>query len=344
LKARDGSEEGEKTELLYGVENAVSRGIQFMQNAKKQMDLFGDKNGPSIIIQFPDIYKNNYIAAKKRGAKIRFITEITEDNIHYCKELINMVTEFRHLDGLIGGIAVSESEYMTTTTLRKKERLTQVFYSNAEEVVKQGQYTFNTFWNMAIPAKQRIKEIEKGVKREFIDTIREPSEVWSLVHGLIGSATEELVILFSTAANTFGIRQEYKEFLNLLSKAAERNVLVRILADSNDPIKSMIENLKKEQEEEEEQIKDQIIDIELRNKPRETKLTIIVVDNSYSLTIEMKDSTATTFDEAIGLATYSNSESTVSSYLSIFETLWVQSELYGQKRRMEQSSKFSMSQ
>jgi two-component system, OmpR family, sensor histidine kinase VicK len=69
LKAQDDSEEGEKTELLYGVENAVGRGIQFMQNAKKQMDLFGDKNGPSIIIQFPDIYKNNYIAAKKEDLK-----------------------------------------------------------------------------------------------------------------------------------------------------------------------------------------------------------------------------------------------------------------------------------
>lgn len=68
MKAQDDSEEGEKTELLYGVENAVSR-AQFMQNAKKQMDLFGDKNGPSIIIQFPDIYKNNYIAAKKGELK-----------------------------------------------------------------------------------------------------------------------------------------------------------------------------------------------------------------------------------------------------------------------------------
>jgi hypothetical protein len=37
----------------------------------------------------------------------------------------------------------------------------------------------------------------------------------------------------------------------------------------------------------------------------------------------MKDSLARSFDEAIGLATYSNSESTVSTYLSIFETLWI---------------------
>ena len=142
-------EEEEKTELLYGVENTIDRGIRFMQNARKNMDLFGEKNGPTIIIEFPDIYKNNYIAAKNRGVKIRFITEITEDNIHYCKELMNIVTEFRHLDGLVGGIAVTESEYMTTTTLRKKELLTQVFYSNASEVVKQGQYIFDTFWNKA---------------------------------------------------------------------------------------------------------------------------------------------------------------------------------------------------
>jgi hypothetical protein len=31
--------------------------------------------------------------------------------------------------------------------------------------------------------------------------------------------------------------------------------------------------------------------------------------------------------EVLGLATYSNSESTVLSYASIFETLWIQAEL-----------------
>jgi two-component system sensor histidine kinase VicK len=128
----------EKTELLYGIENAVRRGAQFMQNIKIGMDLFGDKNGPSIIMEY-DVYKNNYIDVIRRGGKIRLITEITKENIHYCKELMKIVTELRHLDGLVGGIAVSESEYMTTTTLKQKQLLTQVFYSNATEVVKQGQ-------------------------------------------------------------------------------------------------------------------------------------------------------------------------------------------------------------
>jgi len=126
----------EKTELLYGAENAVARGVQFMQNVKVGMDLFGEKNGPSIIMEF-DVYKNNYIDVIRRGGRIRFITEITNENLHYCKDLVNIVTELRHLEGLIGGIAVSESEYMSTTTLRWKQLLTQVFYSSAKEVVKQ---------------------------------------------------------------------------------------------------------------------------------------------------------------------------------------------------------------
>jgi hypothetical protein len=89
------------------------------------------------------------------------------------------------LDGLIGGIAVSETEYMTTTSLHKGTLLTQVFYSNAVEVVKQGQYVFNTFWHKAIPAKQRIREIEEGAKREFIETILAPNYFWLLTLSLV---------------------------------------------------------------------------------------------------------------------------------------------------------------
>jgi hypothetical protein len=33
----------ERSELLYGTENAVQRGVQFMQKVKKGVDLFGDK-------------------------------------------------------------------------------------------------------------------------------------------------------------------------------------------------------------------------------------------------------------------------------------------------------------
>jgi len=317
---QDSGEGEEKTEVLYGVENAVRTGVQFMQNARKWMDLFGDKNGPSIIIEFADVYKNNYVGAKRRGAKIRFITEITKDNIHYCKELMEIVDEFRHLEGFTGGIAVSESEYMTTTVLRERQLLTQVFYSNSKEVVEQGQYIFDTFWKKAIPAEQKIKEIEEGIKPEVIETIRDPVEIQMVAFELVNSAKEEILTVFSTA-NAF-LRQERAGATELLQGAAERGIKVKILTPMNEFVKDIIiqKILGKQKR----------IEVRYIGETLQSKVSLIVIDRKFSLVVELKDDTKETSYEAMGLATYSNSKPTVSSYASIFESLWIQSELYEQ--------------
>jgi two-component system, OmpR family, sensor histidine kinase VicK len=76
---------------------------------------------------------------------------------------MKLVDELRHLNGVKGGIAVSESEYMATTLLEEAKPLTQVIFSSVREVVEQGQYIFDTLWNMATPAEQKIRELEEGV-------------------------------------------------------------------------------------------------------------------------------------------------------------------------------------
>ena len=55
----------------------------------------------------------------------RFITEITNDNISYCKELITLVDELRHLDGIKGNFYVNETEYLAPTHFMIKESLRQ---------------------------------------------------------------------------------------------------------------------------------------------------------------------------------------------------------------------------
>ncbi len=213
----ENNENEEITEVMYGIDYSINRGVQFMQNASEKMDLFGEKNGPSIIIEFPDIYKNNYIAAKKRGVKIRFITEITKENIHYCKEILNIVTEMRHLEGLIGGIAVTEKEYMATTSLKNKQLLTQVFYSNAFEVVRQGQYIFDTFWDKAIPAGQRIKEIEEGIEPIKTKILENQNEIYNHLKKSIENSTERYV-----CSSIGGMDLVYNNFFNLYKEIIER--------------------------------------------------------------------------------------------------------------------------
>ena len=56
------------------------------------------------------------------------------------------------------------------------------------------QYFFDMLWRKAIPAKQRIKEIEEGLKREFVETLQDPEEIENLVSKVIISALKKLTL------------------------------------------------------------------------------------------------------------------------------------------------------
>jgi hypothetical protein len=59
-------------------------------------------------------------------------------------------------------------------------------------------------------------------------------------------------------------------------------------------------------------------------------VTFLVVDKKFSLVMEIKNDSKETFDESIGLSVYSTSKAGALSYMSIFENLWSQTELYEQ--------------
>jgi hypothetical protein len=76
-----------------------------------------------------------------------------------------------------------------------------------------------------------------------------------------------------------------------------------------------------------------LVELQLLDK-QQNKVMAVIMDKELCLTAEVKDNE--NYDstvEVLGLATYSNSESTVLSYASfvpyasIFETLWIQAEL-----------------
>jgi two-component system, OmpR family, sensor histidine kinase VicK len=297
--------------------------------AKIKIDTCMNYTRPPLAILIEPI-KNAFLDAKSRSIKLRYLTEITKDNIAYCKELITIVDELRHLDGIKGNFMISETEYLAPLILYEKDKTaSQTIYSNVKELVEQQQYIFDTIWSKAIPAEQKIKEIEEGIEPEVIETIRDPIEVQLIGLELIKFATHEILVIFSTA-NAFH-RQERAGAMELFKEAtAERHVKIRILTPMDDIIK-----------EKEQKFKEQKHQIDIRNidYPLQTKVTTLLVDRKFLLTVELKDDTKETSYEAIGLATYSNSKPTVLSYLSIFDTLWNQVDLYGELRDLYEQLK-----
>ncbi len=156
--------------------------------------------------------KNERIKAKNRGVNLRYVTEVTEENILYCKEL-SKFAEIRHLNGVRGNFEVSRNEisgkgeYIATATLQEAESVAQLIYSNVEEIVEQQQFVFDTLWNRAIPSQVRIKEIEEGIKPETIEVIVNPKEALEAEYRLLKSAKEEIQMIFS-AVNIFHMQEK----------------------------------------------------------------------------------------------------------------------------------------
>jgi two-component system sensor histidine kinase VicK len=153
------------TEVIYGAENTLAKGVTFMKNVTQKMDIFFDAVAPSIVIEIAE-YRNGYADIRRRGGRIRAFTDITKENLVYCKELLKVVDELRHIDGIRGGMAISETEYMASTVMQEAERLPEVIYSNVKEIVEQGQYIFDTLWSKGIPAIERIRALEEGLPAE----------------------------------------------------------------------------------------------------------------------------------------------------------------------------------
>ena len=303
-----------RTEVI----NAIS---DIFSNANHRIDVCGNSNFPLKISSFESVRKV-VIAAKNRGISLRFIIEITKENLQYCKDLMKITDELRHMDEIEANFGLSETEYLGSITLQ--EEALQATYSNVKEVVEQQQFIFDTLWSKATPAEQKIREIEEGIEPEVIETIRNPFEIQKIAFELVKSARDEILLIFSTA-NAFH-RQERTGMIKLLKEAAAgRRVQIRILTPIDDLIKGTVQKLIREQQQNQPRI-----DIRFIGRFSQTKIRILVVDKASSLVVELKDDTKESSYEAMGLATYSNSKSTVLSYVSIFETLWMQTELYEQ--------------
>jgi two-component system sensor histidine kinase VicK len=110
--------------------------------------------------------------------------------------------------------------------------------------------------------------------------------------------------------------------LQLLKEATEkRHVQVRILIPADKQIKDTIDQAAKICP---------LVDFRVAEENFQTRITIILIDKKDCMIVELRDDTKDSSYYAAGLATYSNSKSIISSYASIFESLWKQNELYEQ--------------
>jgi two-component system, OmpR family, sensor histidine kinase VicK len=289
---------------------------------------------------FSEIRKKSLEKQKKgehRG--IRYISNITQDNVKFPKLFLEAGIRMRHVKNLPPlSFGVSDKEIGATIEKMDGGRMIQsLLLSNEPVYVNHFKSVFEELWKTGIDARERIGHIEEGTDLADIEVIPSAASARQIYLDALKKAQKNIMILFPTT-NAF-LRQNKIGVIQLAKEAAEqRNVRIRILMPRHELTKQLVNSLTG-------RTYPRYNNIDLRYI-KQTRLnsyvTIVVVDEKVSLVIEIRDDSKGTFDEAIGLSVYSNSRAGVLSYVSIFENLWLQTELYDQisesNMRLEQAN------
>ncbi|HJU35333.1 MAG TPA: HAMP domain-containing sensor histidine kinase [Nitrososphaera sp.] len=298
----------ERTEMLLGAEATTKQTWKFFSNVSRKVDGCASAAATAIVTTaFADAYKE----MKRRGVRIRSITDITKHNLEHCKTLMQF-SEVRHISHLNANFGVSETEYIVAPTMKDGQPLPKLIYSNSKEMIEQQQNIFDIFWNKATPAEQRIIEIEEGrEEEEFFQVINNSETAAEIYLNLVKSINSSALLLLPSSK---ALVREYKlgilDHLVQISKNMHSQN-IRISCPIDDKNIQIVRVLN-----------EQAPNIKILNNTINLATKIFIVNDDTLFRVELRDLEADTFSNAFGFALYSNNKSTVNTFRSLFELVW----------------------
>ena len=260
------------------------------------------------------------------GKGIKWVINIEKESMELVKIFLGLGMQIKHIKNL-PPINFSVGDKEVNATIEKMEggmMVRSLITSNEPIYVSHFYSIFEQLWNKGIDAQDRIRSVEEGRADETnIEVIPNPKRGIEHALKILKSAKKEILIVCSTS-NAFR-RQLQMGGLQLLKEITEKdNAKVRILVPADTEARSTIKEIR---------ISYPRIEIRSLEEALQTCITIIMVDRKECVIVESKDDTKGTSYDAAGISTYSNSKTIVSSYVSIFESLWNQTEMYEQLKK-----------
>ncbi|MFL6317893.1 MAG: ATP-binding protein [Nitrososphaeraceae archaeon] len=280
--------------------------LQIFSNAQYKIDICGNSKFLTKVFSFSAVNKIRLDACKRKGLRQRYVFEITKENIYYCKILMKGA-ELRHLDENEANFVTNEIECLGFVTMQKESL--QATYSDIIEIVEQQQSVFETFWNKAIPAENKIREIEEGLNSEYLEVISDRKKATDIYIELARSVEKEALFLFANSKSI--IRADRLGVLDCLIDASKsKGALIKIISPITQENSQIVQ-----------QTCEKAPNIRILNGGS-SHSGLFIADGKRFIRFQLKEPKAEEFSDAIALIEHSNSSVGVYSARSFFELLW----------------------
>ena len=293
-----------KTRVIIGKSNAIETEIGIFHRASNSIDTCMMFTRPSLAVSLNPI-RDAFLVAKRRGVRLRYITEINHHNFEDCKVLLDIVDELRHLDGVKTNFMISEEEYLAPLVQDKSEAMaSEHIYSDMIQIVEHGHCIFDTLWSKSIPAEERFKQIQDGSVPPETKIVDNQAEIMKTIIHL-----SEVSTGLSIVSSHGGMQLTYNSFLELCKKVLEKQRrgegegirwIMRIEKDSINLVKKFLK-----------------LGVKIRHVKNLAPINFAVSRHGLIATIEEMNG-----GEMIQNALTSNEGSYIKHFSSMFEQLW----------------------
>ena len=326
--------------VKYTLDESINLILKIFSNTEQHLEIIIDHDWLCHLVENASIL-TLFRKLKLRNIDIKIVVEIDKKSANYSKRLMKF-SDIRHSDNLEGCSFRNEHSYCfchfsenglsdLEQEIESREKLTQFFYVDNRNFVKQQDSLFMHLWGDSVPAREKITEIEKSVMEVILN--HEPqSEIdvnsSEILFRIVESCVDQILILIPST-NLFWDFYNSNLFVSI-SKMLVKDVTVKILIHLEEGQTAVKDEIRYK-------LKELSQDLDINTNFFSKKIPqlhlSIIVDNVVLVEIDYRnEESVLSTRELDPMVSFSISDTRVSSSTSVFDILWIQSDFERQKK------------
>ncbi len=291
----------ENIQSLYGNDEILKSTLEILDSTRETIEGCIGKEEVEMHVSHETLW-NALTALKHKGVKIRIVTQVTSDNLEFCKKFTEAV-ELKHLDGIQSSFGISDGKWLLEHVVSLDEYpLSHAILTDIRKLVGIKRKLFETLWKQSVPAEEIFMKLELLNPAE-VNTKIESNEAEKPLFNLISNSKYriDMVIRTNDSVNLL----ELGRLSRCLKDALNQGVKIRILlpkGELND-LDNLGVNLK-------------------RVKKNQSNKLILVVDNLHTLVGEINEFRENDLELTIRNAVHSTSTLSLMTFSALFEKMW----------------------
>ncbi len=291
----------ENIQSLYGNDEILKSTLEILDSTRETIEGCIGKEEVEMHVSHETLW-NALTALKHKGVKIRIVTQVTSDDLEFCKKFTEAV-ELKHLDGIQSSFGISDGRWLLEHVVSLDEYpLSHAILTDIRKLVGIKRKLFETLWKQSVPAEEIFMKLELLNPAE-VNTKIESNEAEKLLFNLISNSKYriDMVIRTNDSVNLL----ELGRLSRCLKDAMNQGVKIRILlpkGELND-LDNLGVNLK-------------------RVKKNQSNKLILVVDNLHTLVGEINEFRENDLELTIRNAVHSTSTLSLMTFSALFEKMW----------------------